>query len=159
MERSSGIEGLFATEYPRLVRALAVAFGEASAADAVQEAFVAADLRWAKVGGLADPAGWIRRVALNRLLNGTRDERRRSEILSAHGRMIAPPDPERADLVDLDAALRALPDRMRAAVVLHYLADLSVADVATALGIADGTVKSSLHDARARLRVALEVLE
>ena len=49
-----------------------------------------------------------------------------------------------------------LPERMRLAVCLHYLADLSVDDVADALGVASGTVKSNLHDARNRLRPALE---
>ena len=62
-------------------------------------------------------------------------------------------------LLDLRRAVAALPTRMRAAVCLHYLADLSVADVADALGISAGTVKSSLHDARQRLRVSLAVTD
>ena len=56
---------------------------------------------------------------------------------------------------DLGDAVRRLPAREREVVVLHYLADLPVADVAARLGIAPGTVKRALHDARRRLAAAL----
>ncbi len=154
----SGIEQLFAAEYERLVRSLGVAFDPVSAADAVQEAFVQADRIWeGSLRTYADPAGWVRRVALNRLLNGERDRRRRDEIL----RTVRPvaDDDLTTELLDLRRAVAALPDRMRAAVCLHYLADLPVAEVAAALEVSEGTVKSNLHDARARLRQYLEVAD
>jgi RNA polymerase sigma-70 factor (ECF subfamily) len=69
---------VYATEYPRLVQALSVAEAAADAEDAVQDAFVAAQRRWSYVSGLEDPAGWVRRVALNRLSNGRRNRHRRS---------------------------------------------------------------------------------
>jgi RNA polymerase sigma-70 factor (ECF subfamily) len=49
------------------------------------------------------------------------------------------------------AAVRALPDRQRAVVVLHYVEDRSVLDVAEVLGIAEGTVKATLSRARRTL--------
>jgi RNA polymerase sigma-70 factor, ECF subfamily len=101
-----------------------------------------------------DPAGWVRRVALHRLLNGQRNRRRRREILSTI-RSTSDADLT-ADLIDLRRAV-ALPDRMRAAVCLHYLADLPVDEVAAALDVSAGTVKSNLHDARTRLRDLMEV--
>ena len=58
--------------------------------------------------------------------------------------------------VDLGHALDRLTARQRAAVVLRYLADLPVADIARALGCADGTVKATLHQSLAKLRVDLE---
>ena len=61
-----------------------------------------------------------------------------------------------ADRVDIDRAVARLPRRQREVVVLHYLADLAVHEVATVLGISDGTVKSQLSDARGRLRAELE---
>jgi RNA polymerase sigma-70 factor, ECF subfamily len=148
---------LFLREYSRLVRALAVAEDAAHAADAVQEAFLAADRRWSHVAGLDDPAGWVRRVAVNRLANGRRDRRRRAEILAG----VRPPDPSELDPVDLDlvAALRALPDRQRLTLCLHHLGGCTVAEVAAALGCAEGTAKSNLHDARAALRRSLEVAD
>lgn len=149
----TSVTELFEAEYERLVRSLGVAFGAESAADAVQEAFVQADRGWSHVATLDDPAGWVRRVALHRLLNGRRNSRRRQEIL-ATVRAVADRDLTE-DLLDLRRAVAALPDRMRAAVCLHYLADLPVEAVAAALEVSSGTVKSNLHDARARLRELL----
>jgi DNA-directed RNA polymerase specialized sigma24 family protein len=81
MEFAEGVDDLFEREYAPLVRSLSVAFDPESAADAVQEAFIAADRRWS--GGYDDPAAWVRRAAVNRLLNGRRNSRRRGEIVAA----------------------------------------------------------------------------
>ncbi|WP_195210271.1 RNA polymerase sigma factor [Actinomarinicola tropica] len=150
------VEELFVREYPRLVRALGTAFDPEAAADAVQEAFIEADRRWRTISGYEDPAAWVRRVALNRLLTGQRNQRRRAEILATI-RPVAPDDLT-ADQLDLRRAVASLPDRMRLAVCLHYLADLRIEDVAAAMDIAPGTVKSTLHDARRRLRPLLAEL-
>lgn len=149
------VSELFDAEYARLVRSLGVAFDPGDAADAVQEAFIQADRRWDEVSQLDDPAGWVRRVALHRLLNGRRNRHRRREILATI-RLTSDADLT-ADLIDLRRAVAALPDRMRAAVCLHYLADLPVDEVAAALEVSAGTVKSNLHDARIRLRSLMEV--
>jgi RNA polymerase sigma-70 factor (ECF subfamily) len=154
MEPLALVEDLFSREYVRLVRALGVAFDPEAAADAVQEAFIEADRRWGRVSMLDDPAGWVRRVALNRLRNHRRVQLRRGEILST----IRPV--ERDDLtdecLDLRDAIDALAPKMRLAVCLYYLAGLTVAEVADALSVSPGTVKSTLHDARTRLRSTLE---
>ena len=148
-----GVEELFAHEYVRLVRALSVAFDAESAADAVQEAFIAADRRWSRVGSYDDPAAWVRRVAVNRLLNGRRDRGRRAEILA--GIRVLPAEDLTAELLDLRRAVGQLPDAMRVAVCLRYLAGLQIDEIATVVGVASGTVKSNLHDARIRLRQLL----
>jgi RNA polymerase sigma-70 factor (ECF subfamily) len=155
MEPVGSFDEVFAIEYPRLVRALAVADDAAHAEDAVQDAFIAAERRWPKVSRLDDPVGWVRRVALNRLADGRRNRRRRTEILAT----VREPDPATLEALDLDllAAIRALPERQRLALCLHHLAGYSVAEVAEMLSVADGTVKSNLHDARAALRRRLEV--
>ncbi len=108
---SGDVEALFRREFARLVRTLALAFDAEAAADAVQEAFLAADRRWAHVSDLDDPAAWVRRVALNRLLNGRRNRRRRQEILAGI-RPVVVDDLSVAHL-DLHRALRELPERMR----------------------------------------------
>jgi RNA polymerase sigma-70 factor (ECF subfamily) len=155
MDGVGTFDEVFSSEYPRLLRALAVAGDAAHAEDAVQDAFIVAERRWSYVSKLDDPVGWVRRVAVNRLANGRRDRRRRDEILAS----VRPPDPAALETADLDLldAVRALPERQRLALCLYHLAGYPVADVARMLGIADGTVKSNLHDARAALRRRLEV--
>ena len=72
-------------------------------------------------------------------------------------------DPDAADRVAVRVAIADLPDRQRAALVLRYFADLSVAETAVALECAPGTVKSLTSKAvdglRRRLGVAMEVLD
>jgi len=149
------IEELFAREFARLTRALAVAFGDPdAAADAVQEAFIAADRRWGSLGGYEDPTAWVRRVATNRLINQRRNRRRRTEILKAV--RAVPVDDLTDEILDLRAAIDRLPEKMRLAVCLHYLGGCSVEEVAEILDVAAGTVKSNLFDARRRLRVQVQ---
>lgn len=145
---------LFTTEYPRLVRGLAVAFDAEAAADAVQEAFIAADRRWRKISTYDDPVGWIRRVAVNRLRNGRRNRLRRAEILATVRPVTA--EDLTAELIDLRSAVAALPEKMRLAVCLHHRSALTIDEVAAVLEVSPGTVKSNLHDARLKLRAALE---
>lgn len=61
-----------------------------------------------------------------------------------------------ADGLDLERAISRLPRRQRLAVDLYYFVDLDIAETAAVMGCAPGTVKSTLADARARLRQALE---
>ncbi|MEZ5372416.1 MAG: sigma-70 family RNA polymerase sigma factor [Microthrixaceae bacterium] len=153
----SSVEALFRDEFQRLVRSLALVDGVEQATDAVQEAFIQADRKWRRVGSLEDPTRWVRRVALNRLLNGRRDSRRRTEILAA----VRPVDETGLDPLDLDLmdGIRELPRQQRLAVCLHYLGGYSLAEVAEDLDLAPGTVKSHLHDARKALRRTLVVAD
>jgi RNA polymerase sigma factor (sigma-70 family) len=61
--------------------------------------------------------------------------------------------------LDVEQALATLPARQRMAVDCYYFADLSVADTAAVMGCSEGKVKSTLSDARVRLRSVLEVSE
>ncbi|MEL6890282.1 MAG: SigE family RNA polymerase sigma factor [Actinomycetota bacterium] len=146
-------DALFRSHQPRLVESLTLVAGDRElAADAVQEAFVRAHQRWRRVRRYDDPIGWVRRVAINRL----KDEHRRSRRKRvAIGRLSTEPtypvEPVFAD-DDLRRQLAELPRQQRLCIVLRYVDDLSVAEIASTLGVADGTVKSNLHDARARLR-------
>jgi RNA polymerase sigma-70 factor, ECF subfamily len=153
-----GFEELFEREYPRLVRALRRADDDAT--DAVQEAFVQAYARWNRVSKLDDPAGWVRRVAVNRLFNARRSRGRRDAAVE---RLAARSTPTVAsfgadDRLDTIAAVRQLAPQQRVAVALFYGADLSVHEVADAMQLSEGTVKSHLHDARDRLRQVLSEL-
>jgi RNA polymerase sigma factor (sigma-70 family) len=147
---TEALDAVFLREYARLVRSLGVAFDAVDAADAVQEAFIAADRRWDDVARYEDPVGWIRRVAINRLLNERRDRRRREQILATI-RPVADADLT-DDLLDLRRSLARLAPRVRLTATLFYLDDLPVEAIATTLGISPNTVKSNLLDARRGLR-------
>lgn len=145
----------FVDHFERLVRALTVIAGDReAAADAVQEAFVKAHLRWRKIGKYDDPVGWIRRVAINRLRDDHRGRQRKQRALSRLARQseVVTLDPE---IDEFDRLLAALPRQQRATTALFYVEGLSIAEIATALEIAEGSVKSHLHDARRRLRPLL----
>ena len=144
---------LFDREYTRLVRALRNADDDAT--DAVQEAFVQAFARWGRVSRLDDPAGWVRRVAVNRLLNARRSRTRRNSAIAALAGGVADAEFGVESHLDLRAAVRELTPQQRLTVALFYGGDFSVNEVADAMKLSEGTVKYHLHAARERLRELL----
>jgi RNA polymerase sigma-70 factor (ECF subfamily) len=148
------VDSLFRAHYGRLVRALTLASGDAElAADAVQEAFVKAHLHWRKIHRYDDPVGWIRRVAINGLRDDHRRQTRKGRALQ---RLAGEPQTEAVDQQDfgsdLSELLAQLPKQQRIAMALFYVDELSITEVANALELSEGAVKSYLHQGRARLR-------
>ena len=117
------------------------------AEDAAQEALARAFQRWARLRGKPWLAGWVLTTTLNIL-------RKRRPTHVPDPIETAPVDVESA--LDLWAEVRRLPKRQAQAVVLHYLADLSVADVAAVMGCREGTAKAHLDRARKRLAATIE---
>jgi RNA polymerase sigma-70 factor (ECF subfamily) len=155
-------DALFRAHYEPMVRSLGLACGDReAAADAVQDAFIRAYARWRRISRYDDPAGWVRRVALNRV----RDHFRRVERgTRAAQRFAAQPEVETeaerhapADaLGELMTTIEALPRQQRIAISLYYLEQLSVREVADAMLLSEGAVKYHLHTARAALRTRIE---
>jgi RNA polymerase sigma-70 factor (ECF subfamily) len=150
--QQTSFDELYAAHYGDLTVQLYAYFGDRQEAqDVVQEAFCRALTRWRKVSRYDDPVAWVRRVAWNLALSRWRRTRtaltflRRQRPAEAQ---VEGPSPERVALL---AALALLPPPQRRAVVLHYLADLTVAEIAEREGVAVGTVKSWLHRARTAL--------
>jgi RNA polymerase sigma-70 factor (ECF subfamily) len=156
----AAFDDVFLSSYSRLVRTLTVICGDAEvAADCVADGFERAFVRWRRVGRLDDPVGWVRRVAVNRARDVHRRHtrgRRATERLALTATEAAVLDPSNRPDERLMAALAALPTQQRIATVLHYLEDLSVVDVAAAMGLSEGAVKYHLHQGRERLRSSLE---
>jgi RNA polymerase sigma-70 factor, ECF subfamily len=147
---------VYAAHYGDLTVQLYAYFNDRQEAqDIAQEAFCRALARWDAVSGYDDPVAWVRRVAWNLAVSRWRRSRTVLGFLRRQRRdepYLEGPAPDR---VALFAALAKLPDRQRRLVVLRYLADLTVAEIAEREGIAEGTVKSMLH--RARTTLAAEV--
>jgi RNA polymerase sigma-70 factor (ECF subfamily) len=119
------------------------------AQDITQEAFCRAFSRWSALSSYEDPVAWVRRVAWN--LASSRWRRNRIAavfLLKQREQHVEGPSPDRVALV---RALGGLPANQRRVFVLHYLADMSIVDIAGQEGIAEGTVKSTLY----RVRTAL----
>jgi RNA polymerase sigma-70 factor, ECF subfamily len=125
------------------------------ALDATQEALIAIARGIDRFDGRAAFSTWCYRVATNAALDELRRRRRRP--VPAH-----PDDPEPiapgpgveervGTRLDVDAALRALPDDFRVAVVLRDLCDLDYAEIAEVLDVPPGTVRSRISRGRALL--------
>lgn len=144
---------------PRLLRTAYAACGDRQIAqDAVQSALVSAYRSWRRVRDAADPAAYLRRMVLNEVVHTRRRKWWTATSLRAQVPEASPaPSPE-GSVVEHEVvwgAISQLPPRQRAVVVLRYYEGLSEAEVAGALGIRPGTVKSQGAAAMAHLRRAL----
>ncbi len=139
-------EMFFRAEYPQVYRAVFLATGDRETAeDAVQEAFARAFARWPRLSRDEWAGGWVMTTALNAC---KRFLRRRS----ATGVTREQSDVSLDEKADVTVALRALPSRQRQAVLLFYLGDLPIGGIAQVMGLAEGTVKAHLAQARSALR-------
>ena len=123
-----------------------------AATDIAQDAFLNAHRDWERVGQFDNLNGWVRTVAMNL----ARSRWRRSAAEARALRRWVGLQPAAFPALEPDHELflkhvRALPRRQAEVVALHYLEDLSVADIAAMLGIAESSVKNSLVKARASL--------
>jgi RNA polymerase sigma-70 factor (ECF subfamily) len=150
------LQELFETAYRRLVVQLYAICGDmADAEDAVQDAFVTAIRKQRQLRQVANPEAWIRAAAINRVRGGWRHA---AVVRRYQPRVPGPQAPVEVgpEQVAITAALNALPLDQRVVVVLHHLIDLGTAEIAAELGIPEGTVKSRLARARARLADLLD---
>jgi RNA polymerase sigma-70 factor (ECF subfamily) len=147
------------TDYHRLVAGFwLLADGEAVAEEAVQEALARAWERGERGEQIESLTAWVATTAANILRSGVRRRIVERRVRRRLGPLV--PRESSADSatelrVDVGRAIRALPRRQRETVVLRYFADLDTADVARALGMTDGAVRTMLHRARATLAASL----
>jgi RNA polymerase sigma-70 factor, ECF subfamily len=145
-------EELFRRQFPRLVAfGIAMSGSTEVAHDLAQETMSRAHQQWASVSLTDSPEAWLRRVMRNLLVDHHRRagvERRALERLSRRPHTPAPVAGESR----LAEWLDVLPERQRAAVALFYVDDLSIAEIASVLSVAPGTVKATLWKARRSLR-------
>jgi RNA polymerase sigma-70 factor (sigma-E family) len=160
LSADEAVTALYTAHYRSLVRISALLLGEpALAEEIVQDAFVAMHGKWGRLREPDKAAAYLRQAVVNR----SRSALRRRGVAERHPSPAEPPAPsaEYAAMTTLEresvmAALRTLPLRQRETLVLRYYADLSEADIASAMGISQGAVKSHASRGIAALRQVLE---
>jgi RNA polymerase sigma-70 factor (ECF subfamily) len=155
VEGTEDFDSFYGAAFARLVGQLAVVTGDRyEAEDVVQEAMARAASRWPRLRSYQAPEAWVRRVAFNLAVSGHRRARRRLAALLRLGPP-APVPPVSVDALALADALQGLTLAHRQVVVLYYLADLPVDQVAAELRVPVGTVKARLARARGALAARL----
>jgi RNA polymerase sigma-70 factor (ECF subfamily) len=155
--RALDFDDTFRRYFGPMVRSLAVAAGDRGVAeDCVQDAFMRAFVRWQRVSRLEDPVGWIRHVAVNRMRDHFRKLERGGRAFARLQSLDTPVADAPEEPNELATMLGRLTSQQRIAAALFYVEDLSVGEVADAMGLSEGAVKYHLHAARSTLRGALE---
>ena len=154
MDDDDVLRAVYDVSYRRLVTQVVALCGNRSEAeDVVQESFLAALTHRRDFAEAANKEAWLRTVALNLLRHRWRRARVAGRVLPkfrADLRIdLGPQAPE--DHVAIVDALNQLSLPVRVTVVLHYIADLSVARIASELAVPEGTVKARLARARAQM--------
>lgn len=155
IDGSDGFDAWYSVSFPRMLRTVHLAVGEHDlAVDVTAEAFTRALERWSSVSAMANRDGWVFRVAVN-LARSTL----RRRVVERAWRARQRPDAEAATEVpdpELWSAVSGLSPRQREAVALRYVAGMTEAEVADAMGVREGTASATLAAARRRLHEALE---
>ncbi|MCW0213828.1 MAG: SigE family RNA polymerase sigma factor [Pseudonocardia sp.] len=124
--------------------------------DHAQSAFVALHRNWRKIRDRDALDAWVRRTLVRAVVDESRRPWRRERATEAVAEAGAPDASDRvATRQALVGALRTVPARQRAVLVLRFLEGLDVAGTATALGCSEGTVKSQTSHGLAALRAVL----
>ncbi|WP_172298125.1 RNA polymerase sigma factor [Pseudoruegeria sp. HB172150] len=155
------LDQLVRRRHPRMLAHAARLLGNADqAADAVQQAWM--DILRG-LSGLRDPRAfpaWSLRIVTRktaRTIDGARRQRELAGAVEVQTETVVPEDgPAAVEAAAVRRAVSALPPAQAATVALFYLEDMSIAEVAMALDIPPGTVKTRLMHARAALRAALD---
>lgn len=148
------------TRWPGLVRLGYALTGDRwLAEDLAQTALTRACTAWWRVSRADDPDAYVRRILINACNRRFRRRRPAEEACGLPDAPLADPTVLADQRSDLMAALRGLPPRQRAVVVLRYWADLSDAQVAALLGCSEGTVRSQAWRALTKLRVSAALVD
>ena len=153
-----GYDDFYVALWPRLVRTTYAVSGDLGVAeDAVQTAFAKAYRSWRRVSRLDAPEAYVRKMAVNEVLNSRRRAHSRREVTRAELPEVAGGSSYDGALAhdEMWAVVSALPPRQRAVLVLRFYEDLSEQQIADVLGCRPGTVKSRLSRALTRLEAEL----
>jgi RNA polymerase sigma-70 factor (sigma-E family) len=147
--------------WPGLVRLGYGLTGDRSLAEELaQTALASACTAWRRVRRADDPDAYVRKILVNAANRRFREQRRSAwgrepvEVIDRASASAGDPAHLAGARSDLATALRGLPPRQRAVIVLRYWADLSDAQIADVLGCSEGTVRSQAWRALEKLRLS-----
>ncbi|HCU91257.1 MAG TPA: SigE family RNA polymerase sigma factor [Actinobacteria bacterium] len=160
-DAEQAVTTMYSTHYRSLVRLAALLVRDtATAEEVVQDSFIAMHSSWRRLRDSDKALSYLRQSVVNR----SRSVLRHRMVVDRNAPKPAPdmPSAEQGALSLLErsavvSALRELPPRQREALVLRYYGDLSEAQIASAMGISRGAVKSHTARAIAALRTVLEM--
>ena len=163
-DRAQQIAALFGRDYESLHRIAYVFVANAGVAEEiVMEAFVKVFSGWHRFRSVEHKSAYLRQVVVNlcraRLRRQTVEQRVNEATHHDRTRAVSPESGASDLQLDLWNAVRRLPHRQRAAVVLRYLADMSEREIAETLDCSIGTVKSQLSMARSKLGAGMATEE
>jgi RNA polymerase sigma-70 factor (ECF subfamily) len=151
---------LYRKAYPIVYRTLmAILRDPNEAEDCAQDAFVQAFHAWPRWRPDAPAEAWVHRIAVNRAISYRRRARLRTiaEVVRRLGRPAPSADPvEVATRPDVLTALRSLPPKLAAAVVLRHYHGYNNREIAAAVGVSERTIGARLQQATLRLRAELD---
>jgi RNA polymerase sigma-70 factor (sigma-E family) len=159
-DADQALDQLYAAHWRSLVRLAVLLVHDVSLAEEiVQDSFVAVHDRWRRLRDPDRALAYLRQSVVNRSRSVLRH--RTVELRHAPAAMPHAASAEHGAMGALEhqeviVALRRLPERQREVLVLRYYADLSEADIADAIGISRGAVKSHASRGMAALRTTLE---
>lgn len=153
----AALDALLRAHYDAVYRVCRrMAGNDADAADAAQEAMIAIARNIARFDGRCRLSTWVYRISVNATIDELR-RRSRRPVVGIDEALVAAAAPTDGveTRVDVDAAMRSLPETLRAAVALRDLCGLDYAEIAEVLDIPAGTVRSRIARGRAALVEAL----
>lgn len=152
----SAFERFYERNFTAVVRTAYLLTGDTEeAVDLAQETFVRAYEHWRSVSGHPEPAAWLQRVVSNLALSWRRRQqvRKRVRVPPPQG-ATEPSDPLEPIVV---TGLLALTPEQRVVIVLRFMCDQSVTQVAESLGKREGTVRALTSQGLSRLRKEIEL--
>ena len=148
-------EAFYRRQFPQLLVLARALVGPLLAEDVAQEAMLVVYRRWAEVQLLASPEGWARSVCLHKGISLARRRTVEQRVLRQVGSFRTPASERFEEDEKFWELVRGLPRRQAQVVALHFALDLGVAEIASTLDCAEGTVKVHLSRARAALAASL----
>ena len=140
---------------PDAYRLATAMVGEDDARDVVQEALIAAWRELPRLRQVDRFEAWLRSIVMNRARNALRTRRRHPTVSLIEGHAVASVDEPMSTSqrrLDLEAAFGGISVEQREVLVLHYVLDLPLREVAEVLQLREGTAKSRLHAGLRALR-------